>query len=464
MPLVEFDEDKVEKVPATGRVVPVDMRTALVQTRNQPRQSLITQAGGSIFPITVYKQLVREHDSVKPQALNLDAPYQQYEKINNVETRLQGDFSYSFEEEEGDRVITGTLILYPGLYLNTHDMFEADVGDGQLGLFHIYSQPEPLSWMGQACQQIQFRMVARDDALRQADLKAKTVEEFYYVVDFIRFGKNPVLISSLYHDYRMLYRTSETMISEYLRLFFSPISQTLMIPGQEQKNGNCYDPFLVSAVLGVLETTQHPLLRKVQAHNTDAQYAFRTTTIWDALLQMEPSHLHLACQQLGLVQKGVLKTRANYGGAYWAQIDMVVFPIESREDADSVRSPTMQYTTTRLSDGPAPIHDFNRLIREKDLTDVKVVEEREAKEKVPNIINVNVDDYYVFSKAFYEEDYTKMSKLEKLVWSVLNQQELDVPVLAELVRQSKEWDKLERFYYVPVLMILNILALRGPSI
>jgi hypothetical protein len=129
-----------------------------------------------------------------------------------------------------------------------------------------------------------------------------------------------------------------------------------------------------------------------------------------------------------------------------------------------MRAPTMQYTTTPLRDGPAPIHDFNRLIREKDLTDVKVVESRDPKDKVPNIWDTNDDTYYVFSKAFYEEDYTKMSHLEKLVWSVLNQQELDVPKLAELVRQSKEWDKLERFYYVPVLMILNILALRGPSI
>lgn len=460
--LIQVDPAKDKKKEASGRVVPADMRTALVQTRFQPRESLITQMQGSIFPTTWFFQVLGSADAAKPQQLEQDAPWQQYERVNNFETRLQGEFSFSFEEEGGDRVVTGELNTYPlpGRKPNVGDPFLADAGDGRVGHFEV-TGVEPLTWMNQTCYAVRFILKARNDAIRMADLEKKTVETFHYVTDFIRFGKNPVLIDSLYDDYRTLFRTSETMIGEYMRLFFSEVSQTLMIPGQAS---NCYDPFLVSAVLSILETTEHPLLRKVSAHNTDAQYAFRTTTIWDALLQMEPSHLHLACHQLGLAPKGVVSTRANYGGVYWAQIDRIMFPMEAREDADASRYSAMSISTTRLEQGPAPVRDFNRLIREKDTTSVRIVEQLSEADRVTNIKDVTVDDYYVFSKAFYEEDAANMSRLEKLVWSVLDQGELDVPILAQLVRQSKYWDKLERFYYVPVLMILSVLAMRGPSI
>jgi hypothetical protein len=457
--LIEVDPAKPKK-EASGRVVPMDMSTALVQSRFQPRESLITMMAGSIFSTTWFFQVGGTADAPKPQQLEQDAPWQQYERVNNYETRLQGDLSFSYVEESGDRTVTGTLQTYPGRQPNVGDPFLADAGDGRVGHFEV-TNVEPLTWMNQACYSVQFVLKARNDPIRLADLEKKTVETFQFVTDFIRFGKNPVLIDSLYQDYRTLFRTSETMIGEYMRLFFSEVSQTLMIPGQAT---NCYDPFLVSAVLGVLETTEHPLLRKVSAHNTDAQYAFRTTTIWDALLQMEPSHIHLSCQRLGLATKAVVRTRANYGGAYWAQIDHIMFPMEAREDVDAMRTGPTYTATHRLDPGPAPVRDFNRLIREKDTTSVRIVEKLEERDRVVNIHDVTVDDYYVFSKAFYEEDAAGMSHLEKLVWAVLNQGELDVPKLAQLVRQSKYWDKLERFYYVPVLMILCILAMRGPSI
>lgn len=460
MPLVDVKPAEEPKIPATGRAVPVGMSTALVQTRETPRESLITQVSGSILIITLFNQILGSNDQTKPQAQELGAPWQQYHRINAMETRLQGDFSFSFEEEGAERTVTGTLVTYPGVVPKIFDPFYADAGDGRTGNFQI-TGVEPLSYMKQACYSVRFQLLARDDQRRMADLDAKTVKTSHFVADFMRFGKNPILIDSLFHDYRTLFRTSETMIGEYMRLNFSEISQTLVIPGQDF---TCYDPFLVSAVLSILETTEHPLLRKVSAHNTDAQYAFRTTTVWNALLQMEPSHLHLACQRMGLVQKGVARNRANYGGVYWSRIDMIMYPMEAREDADAMRWPSPVVTPVPLAQGPAPVRDFNRLIRQKDTTAVIVVEARDPEDKVPNIHNVDCDDYYVFSKAFYEEDYTGMSHLEKLVWSVLNQNELDVPKLAELVAQSKFWDKLERFYYVPVLMILITLALRGPSV
>lgn len=465
MPLVEVQPPEQPKNLATGRAIPVTMASALVQSRFEPRQSLLTMIQGSIFVSDYFNQVLDKNDAAKAQAQNLDAPYQQYNLIRALEGRLQGDFSFSANDDDKTKTVTGEMIIYPGVVPNDGDMFLADTGDGRRGIFTV-TRCVPLSYYKQTCYTIQFQQIAVDDAARIADLESKIVERFIYVTDFMRFGKNPVLLDSLYNDYRTLFRIGETMIGEYLRLFFSEVSQTLMIPGQEWdgRKYNAYDPFIVNAVLGVLETTQHPLLRKVSKHNTEAQYAFRTTTIWDALLQIEPSHLHLACQRMGLAPKGVAWSRANFGGVYWSKIDVIMYPMEAREDADSSRTYNPEHADLhRLSSGPAPVRDFFRLISVKDATGNQVVETR-TDDQAPNIHDVNVDDYYVFSQAFYQEDYTKMSHLERMVWSVLNQEEIDVPKLSELVQQSKRWDKLERFYYIPVLMVLVGLAMRGPSI
>lgn len=460
MPLPIIDNNPPPQKPATGRAVPVEMKTALVQTAFQPRQSLLTMIQGSILIIDLFKQLLGSADASKAQAQELDAPWQQYDLIRDMEVRLQGDFSFAPNEESAGRTVTGEFITYPGVVLNMGDMFRADAGDGRRGIFTVI-KATPLSYYKQTCYTVQFQLLATDDARREADLMKKVVETYHFVADFARFGKNPILIDELYNDYRNLFRVSETMISEYLRLYFSEVSQTLMIPGQDIA---AYDPFLVKAVLSILETTQHPMLRKVSRHNVDSQYAFRTTTVWDALLQMEPSHLYLACQRCGLAPKGVVSSRASFGGAYWSKIDEIMYPIDEREDVDANRTYNPSIDTQGLHPGPAPLHDFRRLIPVKDTTQIAIVESRDPGDNVPNIHDVTIDDYYVFSEAFYKEDHEKMSHLETMVWSVINQNELDVPKLAELVNQSKRWDKLERFYYIPVLMVLAGLALRGPAI
>lgn len=460
MPLVDFDPP-VEKVEATGRAVPVELKTAVVETRFTPLQSLLTQITGSRYVVDYYSQLLAGNDTPKALQLELAAPYQQYDLIRQLEMRLQGDLSFSVDEDTKVRTVTGNAILYPGMIPNDGDMFIADAGAGRAGIFTVTSST-PLSYYKQTCHEINFTLIAfvDEDPTRARSLAEKVVTTKHFVADFMRFGKNPIIVDQLFTDYRELHRVRDTMISEYMRLFFSEVTQTLLIPGQAAAS---YDPFLTKAVLSLMETTESPLLRKLTAHITEMDYAYRTTTVWDAILQMEPSHLYLACHQMGLVPAALMRTRPYLGGVFWSKAEYLMYPIDPREDADKDLTYTALTSPEPLADSPASVHDFNRIVAEKDATGITVVDVLDPDETVPNIHPVIIDTYYVFSKAFYEEDYTGMSVLEKLVWDALNQKELDVPKLAALVKQSKRWDKLERFYYVPVLVALCVLALRGPS-
>ncbi len=71
----------------------------------------------------------------------------------------------------------------------------------------------------------------------------------------------------------------------------------------------------------------------------------------------------------------------------------------------------------------------------------------------PIIYNVLVDDYYILSKAFYEGS-GKMSRLEVLVRNYIDGKSLDPAEVLAVANTYTVWGGLERFYYIPILLIL----------
>lgn len=446
--------------PTTGHAVPIAMKTAVVETRFTPVQDLLTHISGSRYVVDYFSQLLGAEDHPRPQDISLQPAQQAYDRISQLEMRLQGELSQSPDDTSKEFEVTGEAILYPGIVPNDGDMFVGDVGQGQWGIFAI-TRATPLSIYKQTCYRLNFRLIAREDQVRLSDLHRKVVANRHFVMDFLRAGKNPVVIDEEFSKYRSLDQLFSTMIADYFRSFYSDVCQTLVIPGQK---GGAYDPFLVKAILSILEVTQHPLLKKIQRHAIDTSYAYNTTTIWDALLNVEPSYLYLATQRVGLVSKSYIKDRSAFGGLYWTQIGQLMYPVDDRIDADTKFTRLVYADPMLPQDGGAPLTDLERLILNTDDTvNMPLTGDGDPPPPPRQIPNVNEDLYYVFTKAFYFKDTDQMSQLETIVWSFLEHNEIDVGKLYTLVDSSRRWDRLERFYYAPVLMLLCVVALRGPS-
>lgn len=459
MPIL--DPHKKTVPPTTGKALPVEMRSAVVETRFNPVQDLITNISGARLVIDCYSQLLGSSDH--PRALDIELPpaQQQYNRIQNMEVRQQGDLSQSLDESTNEFTVTGEFITYAGFYVpNVGDMYVMDVGQGEWGIAAA-TQASPLTIYKQTCYRVQFRVLYRMDSMRLKNLQDKVVDQMHFVMDFLRAGKNPVIVDQEHDRYRRLDRLHSAMVADYVRSFFSDVNKTLIIPGQD---GGAYDPFLVKAVLSLLQVTDHPLMGELSRHAVDVQYAYKTTTIWDALLQVEPSYLYLATQRVGLVTKNLIRDRSVFGGAYWHQFKQVMFPLDSRIDADTQFTRVMLPTEKKLEDGGAPLTDIERLIiNTADSVNMAIVDEYSSPEEPPMIPVVNQDLFYVFTEAFYKKDTANMSQLELFVWSVLDHNEIDVEKLYAFVDMSRRWDRLERFYYVPVLIWLCVIAFRGPS-
>lgn len=448
-----------DRVDATGNVKPPEYHSAPVSTREVPLQSFMVNIEGSILIARYWRQVKMRNDKPQPLDLELDPQYQEYEQVNQFETRQQGDWSFSIDPESQEKTLTGETVIYPSIKPNAFDMMELDAGDGKPALFQVKSA-EPITWRKQTCYRLTFAYYCAMTKEVRANLELKTTRKMIFVKSHVEHGKYPVLAEEEYGTYRELRRMFQTIEGEYLRNFFSEVCQTVLVP---QPHDILYDPFLAKAVLALLETSKHSLMRKMAVFNLDNDYAFRMTTVWDSLLMVEPSHLHVCAWRLGSVDKAVLYTRPLQGGIYWNRLERIMYPLDNRTDADIKFGINRHGGARALVRSSAPINDFSRLVIEKDLRDVETVEEFPHDYTTPDIHRVTIDETYVFSKAFYEQDYEKMSRLERMVWSFLHHEPIDVPALYELASGSMMWDKLERFYYVPVLIILITVALRGPS-
>lgn len=73
------------------------------------------------------------------------------------------------------------------------------------------------------------------------------------------------------------------------------------------------------------------------------------------------------------------------------------------------------------------------------------------------------DGYYVLSQGFYENSKVNgaQSKLDICVRQYLNDEAIDLKVLREFFEAIPSWNPLDRFYLIPVVLILVKSVIRG---
>lgn len=63
--------------------------------------------------------------------------------------------------------------------------------------------------------------------------------------------------------------------------------------------------------------------------------------------------------------------------------------------------------------------------------------------------------YYMFSENFYNKDRTNISAIEELLLDYLEDKEMDLVKLNDLMESVNKWSNIEKFYYIPILYLLQ---------
>lgn len=453
---VDDDADEVPQ-PAPVQTVAPEYQGVVVDTRFTPESSLLVNLSGRPWTLDSYFSQVIDLDSqVKGQYTSRSGVYEAWHRILNLELRVESPLQWSQQADDKVARLSGSSNVFAGagvLIPNKGDMFVADAGDGKAALFMVTTS-ERKSIFKQTAYLIEYLMVSYvEEDNRFKDLCAKTVNTSVYVRDFNMFGQNPLLTEKQYLDMKNVQERYREVLSLYLRSFFSSDYKVLLIPGQESK---IYDHFLECAFKDAFGTHEAEQIRYMKRLNTDGAYAMKTPQLWEAILKMDADMLPLISDRMGFVGARLFPRDPMMEGVYHSGIDYVVYPKNPEVNIDyELARAAIPLASLDLVSVPSRGGRMQDLVSRDYLPGLP-----QSGTDVPLIHLVTKDDYYVLSEAFYTHS-GEMSALEVVVWDALKRKAPNWEMLLRLCNACHGWGQLERFYYIPIVLLLMKSALRS---
>jgi len=437
-----------------------------VDTRFDPIGSLLQYTEGKPWAVEYYQRVMGSSEEVMAQATNVAAPFQQYRRIRNMIVRVTEALSDSQDTTTKQMKTEGAGITFPSFIPNVGDMFLAPLLDGREGVF-VITESEKKTHLKEAQYQVRWEMKGFSDTFGTtlADLAEKVIESFTYVADYLTFGRNPLLLDQKYAELMDIRTLRDELVDYFFTEAFSNEHQTLMVPNQEFTT---YDPFLTKFVLDLIGSDEHPYVGRIRKPSVDQQLVGRHPTIWDSIRAVNHRTIRNNVHRVRLLDSGWFRSQPLYAGIYWTGIKRVVFPFHARTDVDAPYYPICDLPPlvgqVLMAAGKSRWNTLERLAGTPadglTLPQLQESPEPPVGTDLPDYVRVTVDDFYVFSESFYTQ-LRPASKLESILLQYIKQQPIDTAVLSKLASAAPQWPNVERFYYLPVLLLLITAAIRG---
>lgn len=444
MPIIKPRPDKPQAPPQPNPVVAKETyKSITLDNQYHPQETILAHIEGSPWTVDYYSQVLARDSGTAGQGLGTDPNQQQYKLVSGMEIRVTSALSTSQDGETKDIGSQGAATLFPFLIPNEGDMFTADLLDGRRGIFQV-TKSIRLTIFREACHSIDYELVDFGTPERVSDLKRKVVQTTYFEKDFIYHGQNPILLGDDYENLQFLRRNYGTLITQYFKRFYSKEYATLIMPDQLEIT---YDAFLVRALFKHLSTYDARELTYLRQLNCDDDQVMNADSIWTVLAERNRQLMTDAFWQVGYVAARNFTTQPVFQGIRYSGIRHVIYPNDPMVRVDN------QHTQNIKAAG-----EFVPLRREmvNRKTIASLINAAQPDQTKVGIKDTFIDGYYVFSKAFYENDRTAgaQSDLELCVQDYLDNKKIDYARIRALVEASFRWDAVNSFYFVPVLVIL----------
>lgn len=444
MPIVKESNPLTTAPPVPKRgadITPKVYRHAIVDSNKIPIDSLITYISGMSWVVDYYAQVLGQDEEPKEFSKEMLVAYQSYDLIKRYELKLQGDFSASFDDNQNRLTFSGSALTYPKLIPNKGDVIVGDVGDGRAGRFTVTEVSQKTIY-NNTCYEIRFELAAMMDDYTEDLLASKVVNTGHFVKDFITYGQNPVLLEEDYLLKDKLEKTIKENLSRWLTEFYAYDIGTIRVPYQE--GVYVYDPFVTNLITTLFTVDDHPLIGKINLYNCDAGLLRNYTSIWDAVVSGERYTLDAAFREYQLMPTHYFNRNIFLRNIANSRIDLVILPsIISGNHQDPLN-------VNRVGLGVA--FDLRNQSADYDASPFKA----EGIEIRP--LN---DRNYVVSDAVYSVDDSSTTELEQELRNYFQGEWVNHDIVLKHLALQKHMSKLQRFYYVPLCILLLMNTLRS---
>lgn len=401
------------------KVVERPERTAVVDTGYVDYSRLANSIEGSPYRGVYYSQVVGTDDQLRPQALDADRVSQQYNCYRDMIVRLITPFNPSTQDQESKEFrYVAEANMYYTMPPNKGDMFVADIGNGNTGIITV-TETEKLSYTKFSAYRVQLQIVAMNDMDRLRDLEAKSIRTLYYDESLLDYYNTPFLDADTKTKYDTVGVVHGDLREYYLNMFWDDISKTFRIP--TDKTMRVFDPLLADYCR---YTGLEDIARPATNWAIGALDLSVVQTLWWLLKSESADKIKYVTRDVKLINKEAFRVHYRLRNIGYSRFTHVLYPFEKRpfknDDEERLTPVEWKWKTA------APVAEFPEPVK----------------------------DSYVFSHAFYDEDRTKMSKLEYLTYQMVAGDPVPVGDVLMIAKAVRDRSFIEQVYFIPIILTL----------
>lgn len=454
MPIASHKPDTESRIAVRQPAVEKNYQSVVLDNNKDSLKSIITYVQGSKQPCTYYNQVANEHTDARMSDPGQLGVYQQYIKISGFELLVDTPINYTQNQSSALVTVSGSAIVLPVIVPSVGDVIVIRLIDNRIGLFSI-TATERLTFNKDAAYKVEYILVeyitGLDDS-KLATIEAKVNKEYFYSHDRLINGQMPLLNTDQYQSETDLIAYRSELVKYYFKRFYDKTAAMPILPIHDPR---IMDTFVMEFMLKFVSTGDAPEIAKIQMRMTDSDEYLKQPTLYDALVNRSSVVLSDCNKKMNLVSTTIFSRNVYLRSVRFSNIDYCIYPT----DADVLRPET-------LTDGlPLVIKEFASLNTTYNQIDATTATHGSVFNAtmdrltigniaIPYIKDVLCDEYYVLSSDFYNNVQGGCSVLETLTLQFINKEPIDVTKLIDLLHRYNRWNRLEQFYYIPILYVL----------
>lgn len=450
MALANFKPTETPRIqPTDGSVVASPKKHEIYDHRLEPLWSLDSFISGGPWQVEYFRQRLGDSDTPKELDINAPPAYQSYELIQRLELLVQTPLSPSNRDKEQFMEVTGAATVYSFIIPNVNDYFLAESNLARTGLFRV-TNVNRRTHERESVYVIEYSLVqelTEENPLFQ-DLHRKVSVINVFSKQRLIENKNPILLSDTYTKIRELQDRYKDLVKDYFKHFFQTSASTILVPGQLLRT---YDPMVADFICQIVSSIDAPEIQRMHLLSVNNDDAYKHDTFWSCMTKRGLNTLSYATRIMSKVRPDFFQGTYFAKSANFGNTDYIVFPTSYDVSSNSANGAE---TTIGMvfSDSPGPldyIRTKNGRNQELILSDLTYPLTNQA---IPVYTPIYSLETYIFPDTFY--DGQANSLIEIVTRDYLKRSPINLEQLIFLLDLYPRLERLEQFYYGPILMTL----------
>lgn len=443
--MFEFENKIIEtEAPPQPDIKPNIKPTLALDTQKTPLTSIVTNVSGMKWIVEYYRQYLTQDMQPAPLDLEREEVHQQYLKIRDYELRVEQGLNPQQDPSTKEFMMSGSATVYPGMVPIKSDMFIANTGDGLYTLF-VVTSVERMSNEQKSLYEIEYKAVTTLDEQYLENLTRKTSKEVVFNKDFLAIGKNPLLILEEEVEYQTAVGLLDEVARFYIDTFLDPQFDCFTVPDLFDRF--TIDPLLADFIEKIIPKRNYPQYSRVISYNKHSVIAKSTFSVLD-YLEDPSSNIKIKpfVQIIDMHRWTRDRFTAQSNGIDLSGYEFLI-TVRDSELEDENRYKRSETSSKAISLNPANVTtplDFNQQVYSESTL----------------VCNDIGGPYYIFTKAFYEQNYDEMSVIEKMTLNAIQEKEININSAIKMAEYLLgEAEPLQQYYFLPVMYRLLEMAM-----